>query len=266
MAGETAVDALGHPVKTYLPDPRSGASTRTRRLRVNLTVAAVMSGFALLGLSLAAGGKPLWLALLPLLLGGAAFASIWVSSMRVIDAEPADHVELYEHGLATRSGRRVRTLLWSETAEYRVGAFEPPMKVTSEGLRPTREPGTRATLQRADGSRVEIMLSGVRDGAELRETIGERTVAVLLPPAVETVRAGGAVAFGGFSLDSTGIHHDGRTVTWGELDHLVDAAGARIAVQDVRGRQWFTTRTSDFPNLPLFRALAGRLHTGHTPG
>ncbi|WP_371496055.1 hypothetical protein OG871_09995 [Kitasatospora sp. NBC_00374] len=43
-------------------------------------------------------------------------------------------------------------------------------------------------------------------------------------------------------------------------------AGARIALKDVRGKQWFTSRTDDFPNLALFRALVGRLHTEYAPG
>ncbi|MFI5672152.1 DUF6585 family protein [Streptomyces sp. NPDC051704] len=266
MADQAIPEELGQCERVFLPGRQGGPSTARRRKSVNVTVGVVTAGFAAVTMGMLLAGKPLPLALLPLVLGGAAFEWIRRHSLRTIDQEPYDEVELYENGLLGRAGGRQRHMLWGEVTEYWVQAYEPPTKVTADGPEPTRSPGTKAVFVRASDSDFEVMLSGLEAGGDLMSVAAERITAELLPGVLAQLRAGRTVEFGPLSLDAAGIHRGGRSVGWGELDAVVESPGSRIAVRDTTGKESLHTKASELPSPALFHALARQAQADHSAG
>ncbi|MFJ7204763.1 DUF6585 family protein [Streptomyces sp. NPDC098789] len=222
--------------------------------------------FVVVGLGMFAAGKPLFIALMPPVLGGAAFLWIWRHSISTINLEPYDEVELYEHGLLGRAGRKQRALLWSEVSSYEVGLYQPPMKLTEDGMKPTRSHGTKMHFSRDGDGDFEVMLSGIAEGDALMAEVSARIMAHLLPAALETVRSGRAMEFGPLSVDATGIHRDVRTVTWDDFDAFVENPGSRVAVRDVNGKESLHSKASELPNRAVLHALIQRLQAERSAG
>ncbi|MER7468809.1 hypothetical protein [Streptomyces sp. NPDC097981] len=266
MVTHAVPEELGQCESVFPPGRQGGPSTARRRKSLNITVGAVTAGFAAVTAGMLLAGKPLPLALLPVVLGGAAFEWIRRHSLRVIDQEPYDEVELYESVLLGRAGGRQRHMLWSEVTEYRVRAYDPPTKLTADGPEPTRSPGTKAVFRRASNSDFEVMLSGLEAGGDLMAVAAERVTAELLPGALAQLRSGHTLAFGPLSLDAAGIHRGGRSVGWGELDAFVESPGSRLAVQDTAGKESLHTRASELPSPALFHALARQAQADHFAG
>ncbi|MFI5979388.1 DUF6585 family protein [Streptomyces sp. NPDC051555] len=233
---------------------------------MNLSVGTVVFFFAMVSLGMLAAGKPLVVSLLPLVLGGAAFLWIWRHSMWTIDIEPYDEVELYENGLLGRAGRKQRALLWSEVSSYEVGLYQPPLKVTADGVEPTRSHGTKVHFSRDGDGDFEVMLSGIAEGDALMAEVSPRIMAHLLPAALETVRSGRAMEFGPLSVDATGIHRGARTVTWDDFDAFVENPGSRVAVRDVNGKESLHSKASELPNQAVLHALIQRLQAERSAG
>ncbi|WP_329316012.1 hypothetical protein OG723_38470 [Streptomyces sp. NBC_01278] len=177
MGRQAIPEELGQHERVFVPGRQGGSSTARRRKSVNVTVGVVTAGFAAVTAGMLLAGKPLPLALLPLVLGGAAFEWIRRHSLWTINQEPYDEVELYENGLLCRAGGKQRHMLWSEVTEYWVRAYEPPTKFTADGPEPTRFPGTKAVFRRASNSDFEVMLSGLEAGGDFMAVAAERVTA-----------------------------------------------------------------------------------------
>ncbi|MEV6583629.1 DUF6585 family protein [Streptomyces sp. NPDC051582] len=266
MADQAIPEELGERVRVFLPGGRGGPSTTRRRTSVNVTVGVVTAGFAVITAGMLLVGRPLPIAFMPLVLGGAAFEWIRRHSLRTIDQEPYDEVELYEKGLRGRARGKQRHMLWSEVTEYWVLAYEPPMKLTADGMEPTRSPGTKAVFRRASDADFEVMLSGLEAGGDLMAVAAERITAELLPGALAQLRSGHTLEFGPLSLDAAGIHRGGHGVGWGELDTVVESPGSRLAVRDTTGKESLHTRASELPSPALFHALARQAQVDHSEG
>lgn len=115
------------------------------------------------------------------------------------------------------------------------------------------------TITRRDGATAKVTLFW-DGGAQLGAHINERVSAALLPGAVAAIHRGQGIQFGDMTLTMDGIAGKRQSVSWSQVSGIQIVNGfVRVRVQS-RTMSLSSTAAANLPNLPLFLALANRLH------
>jgi hypothetical protein len=130
-------------------------------------------------------------------------------------------------GLARVHGTKAELVRWDEVNSVRRDLNK------KEGVT-VRSP-YRVILVRRDGKELEFT-EALSDVKRLRELAEERTLPLMLPAAVEALRAGETVGFGAVSVSPEGIHSGKDTLPWEDFADA-EAKQGQLVVR-AAGRRW----------------------------
>ncbi|TQK42357.1 hypothetical protein FBY35_3751 [Streptomyces sp. SLBN-118] len=245
-------EELGRRERVFAHVDLGGKPPAERRRAAATRTAVVACGvFLIFGLVLLGRGSSLLFAGSVAGLGIGLIAWMWVHTSRLIKWETSNRVEVHANGLIDYLGKVPRVVFWEEVVEYRTSRDT----ATINGV--TYSAST-ITLRREDGTDYARGIDGLVASGELVSLVSERVTEARLPGALETVRAGGTVVFGNLALDSRGVHHGGRTLTWEQAQSLV-LHPRHVAIRDTHGEEWVSEPIDAIPNAHLFVTLAKQL-------
>jgi len=81
----------------------------------------------------------------------------------------------------------------------------------------------------------------------------------LLPPMMETFRAGGVLRFGRFVMHRHGMDDGARELDWTEVDRIQMSVAAIQITKKPASMIWFNLAAATFPNFALLCAVLNTL-------
>jgi hypothetical protein len=143
----------------------------------------------------------------------------------------------------------INAVIWSETAPDNELIVSKPQRLT-------------LVSRHGWEWKLDEGLTGLR---ELRELVERRTLAIMLPTALEALETGAAIGFGSVAVSREGWQHEkDRVLHWDQFREL-EVCGARVIVYSKDGRKPFgRIGIEEFVNFHVLLALAehGRTRYG----
>ena len=248
-------------------DVRLGALVRSYA-RSNFAVARsllFMGALLIIGLQAcpsSLGGledRPAGTLVIGVMVGATAFMAALAVGFRLITSR-GSHLELREHGLAYRFRQAKVVMPWDDVVEVRV---------TRRSLH--RLDQDRCVLVAKDRHRMELT-DHLQDIAEICSRVEQESVRRLVPPALASLQAGRAVAFGPFEVTKGGLTHASRQLRWSDVADAVVARGFIVVGDTKRGIRvlpkrggiiaWAKARYDEVPNAAVFLTLVKTLKGG----
>jgi hypothetical protein len=127
-----------------------------------------------------------------------------------------------------------------------------PKSVT--GISHSWQPGVSLVLERIDGTKI-VLDETLQHLEHFRELVEEHTLDHLLAPALEKLRAGGAISFGQATVSPGGIHTDKALLPWTQYGMGV-AEQSQVTIYDERGQSFCKLEITAVPNVHVLLALA----------
>lgn len=157
-------------------------------------------------------------------------------------------VVLYERGFSYVEGSRTVFIAYADVVAVRQSGEQ---VAYFGGL--LRRTVYRVTLRTIEEERITLTNRYNRI-AELGAALEVAVLDVLRPWAEARLAAGEEVAFGELSLSATGLHHDGRTLSWAHFGGYA-IGGGRITVQATDGAPWAQVALVALDNAALLVLL-----------
>ncbi len=174
----------------------------------------------------------------------------WLNARKLLELR----ILAFRDGVARMDGTIAQTARWDEVNVV----WRYQRTITERYRQGQPQAATQFVLQLADDRRIEFDDS-IMQHEELRKYVEAKTLAFLLPIALDAIRGGANLSFGPISASSEGIHNKDEVLPWGDLKSIENNNGS-ISVRSLLTTVPFCKlKISEVPNPHLLFGLVSKL-------
>ncbi|MGI8554790.1 MAG: DUF6585 family protein [Pyrinomonadaceae bacterium] len=159
-------------------------------------------------------------------------------------------VKIFENGLTYTRGTESKIFRWDEIESLWT-------KIIDNYVNGVRVRTTAYTLQRSNGEKV-ILFHAIENIERIGERVSAEVFRRIYPRDLQTIKNGGSVAFGKFTITPKGIQKGEDFIGWQEIKN-VETKDGKICVENQNGKIRTSVLYSNLPNAQVFLALAAQL-------
>lgn len=159
-------------------------------------------------------------------------------------------VKIFENGLTYTRGAKTQTFRWDEIESLWT-------KIVDNYVNGVRVRTTAYTLRKANGEKA-ILSHAIENIEQIGARVNEEVFRRTFPRNLQTIKNGGSVSFGKFTVTPKGIQKDKDFIGWQDVKEVETKEG-KIRVKNQNGKNWANILYSDIPNAFVFLALVEQI-------